>query len=61
MNINLWNISVIFKTRECAFYYNFIPHKDYKLFESGYSGIVKTFDPEGNLIFTTFMNNSTII
>jgi hypothetical protein len=51
----------IFKTRECAFYYNFIPHKDYELFESGYSGIVKTFDPEGNLICTTFMNNSAIL
>ena len=51
----------IFKLRECAFFYNFIPHKDYELFESGFSGIVKTFDPEGNLIFTTFMNNSTIL
>lgn len=51
----------IFKLRECAFFYNFIPHKDYELFESGFSGIVKTFNPEGNLIFTTFMNNSTIL
>lgn len=51
----------IFKLRECAFFYNFIPHKDYELFESGFSGTIKTFDPEGNLMFTTFMNNSTIL
>ena len=51
----------IFKLRECAFFYNFIPHKDYELFESGFSGIVKTFDPEGNLIFSIFMNNSTVL
>lgn len=33
---------------------NFIPHKDYELFESGFSGFVKTFDPEGNLILQIF-------
>lgn len=51
----------IFKSRECTFYYNFIPHKDYELFESGYSGNVKVFNPDGNLEHECIMINSKII
>ena len=39
----------IFRMRECAFFYNFMPHKQYELFDSGYNGIVKVFNPNGEL------------
>jgi hypothetical protein len=48
----------IFRSRECAFFYNFLAHKDYELFESGYSGITKVFSPDGNLEYSCFMINS---
>lgn len=51
----------IFKARECAFYYNFIPHKDYELFELGYSGNVKVFGIDGMITNEYTMINSEII
>ncbi len=50
----------IFKTKECAFYYNFMPHKNYELFENGYSGIVKVINPNGELNNEYFLINSEI-
>jgi hypothetical protein len=51
----------IFKLKECALYYNFLPHKDFELFNSGYSGIVKIFNPDGILESEGFMINSVFV
>jgi hypothetical protein len=50
----------IFKNKLRAFEYNFIPHKDYELFDNGFTGNINVYAPSGECIHRYFMINSII-